>query len=281
MTDKIWTPLELIRWTKGYFEEHGVPSARLDAELLLAFVLGLERIGLYTAFDRPVHASERERFRELVRERAQKRRPVAYLTGTREFWSHTFRVDESVLIPRPDTETLVREVIARQPARVLEVGVGSGAICGALALELPETEIVGTDISREALDLAEQNLRALGVAERCTLHCADGIEGLGESFDALVSNPPYIPSAELATLGPEVQHEPREALDGGEDGLDLIRRLIGAASDVLRPGGWLMLEIGAGQGPRVSQRMREANLAEVELRSDLAGIERVAIGRAP
>ncbi len=277
MSGKVWTPLELVRWTTGYFKEHGIPSPRLDAEVLLAFVLRVERIELYTAFERPVESAERERFRELVRERAQKRRPVAYLTGVREFWSRTFRVDESVLIPRPDTETLVREAVAREPRRILEVGVGSGAVCGALALELPEAEIVGTDISESALEIARGNLASLGVAERCELRRADLVSG--GDFDVLVSNPPYVPTAELAGLEPEVLHEPRAALDGGADGLDVIRRLVEAAPKVLRRGGWLLLEIGAGQGSRVGALMEAAGFENTALCLDLAGVERVAAAR--
>ncbi len=277
MSDRVWTPLDLVRWTTGYFKENGVPSPRLDAEVLLAFVLPVERIELYTAFERPVEPAERERFRELVRERAQKRRPVAYLTGVREFWSRTFRVDESVLIPRPDTETLVREAVAREPRRILEVGVGSGAVCGALALELPEAEIVGTDISESALEIARGNLASLGVAERCELRRADLVSG--GDFDVLVSNPPYVPTAELAGLEPEVLHEPRAALDGGADGLDVIRRLVEAAPKVLRRGGWLLLEIGAGQGSRVGALMEAAGFENTALCLDLAGVERVAAAR--
>jgi release factor glutamine methyltransferase len=278
MSDRVWTPLDLVRWTTGYFKENGVPSPRLDAEVLLAFVLQVERIELYTAFERPVEPAERERFRELVRERAQKRRPVAYLTGVREFWSRSFRVDESVLIPRPDTETLVREAVAREPRRILEVGVGSGAVCGALALELPEAEIVGTDISESALEIARENLASLGVAERCELRRADLVSG--GDFDALVSNPPYVPTAELAGLDPEVLHEPRSALDGGADGLDVIRRLVEAAPKVLRPGGWLLLEIGAGQAPRVSALLEASGFEDTVLCLDLAGVERVAAARS-
>jgi release factor glutamine methyltransferase len=278
MSGRVWTPLDLVRWTTGYFKEHGVASPRLDAEVLLAFVLGVERIELYTAFERPVELAERERFRGLVRERAQKRRPVAYLTGAREFWSRTFRVDESVLIPRPDTETLVREAVAREPRRILEVGVGSGAVCGALALELPEAEIVGTDISESALEVARENLASLGVAERCELRRADLVSG--GDFDVLVSNPPYVPTAELAGLDPEVLHEPRSALDGGADGLDVIRRLVEAAPKVLRRGGWLLLEIGAGQGPRVGALMEASGFSKAVLCLDLAGVERVAAARS-
>lgn len=277
MSGRVWTALDLVRWTTGYFKEHGIPSPRLDAEVLLAFVLRVERIELYTAFERPVESAERERFRELVRERAQKRRPVAYLTGVREFWSRTFRVDESVLIPRPDTETLVREAVAREPRRILEVGVGSGAVCGALALELPEAEIVGTDISESALEIARGNLASLGVAERCELRRADLVSG--GDFDVLVSNPPYVPTAELAGLEPEVLHEPRAALDGGADGLDVIRRLVEAAPKVLRRGGWLLLEIGAGQGSRVGALMEAAGFENTALCLDLAGVERVAAAR--
>lgn len=279
MSERVWTPVELVRWTTGYFKEHGVPSPRLDAELLLAFVLGAERIDLYTAFDRPVDPGERERFRELVRERAQKRRPVAYLTGVREFWSRRFRVDESVLIPRPDTETLVRETLALAPRRVLEVGVGSGAVCGALALELPDAHFVATDLSERALEVARDNLATLGVAERCELHRADLVAGSG--YDALVSNPPYIPTGDLAKLGPEIEHEPSCALDGGSDGLDVIRRLVACADSVLVPGGSLLIEIGIGQGDAVTGLMDAAGLEDVRLCPDLAGIPRVAAGRTP
>ena len=279
MSDKIWTPLELVRWTTGYFKEHGVPSPRLDAEILLAYALGVARIELYTAFDRPVEAAERERFRELVRERAQKRPPVAYLTGTREFWSKPFKVSEAVLVPRPETETLVRETLVREPCRIAEVGVGSGAVCGALALELPESRIVGTDTSPEAIEIARENLASLGVDDRCDLRCADATDGIGAGFDVLVSNPPYIRTADLPSLEPEVQHEPRSALDGGADGLDLIRRLVTDAPGVLRPGGWLLLEIGAGQGPAVIEEMQAAGAAETALWPDLAGVDRVAAGR--
>ncbi|MBW2279930.1 MAG: peptide chain release factor N(5)-glutamine methyltransferase [Deltaproteobacteria bacterium] len=279
MSDKVWTPLELVRWTTGYFKDNGIPSPRLDAEILLAYALGVARIELYTAFDRPVEAAERDRFRELVRERAQKRPPVAYLTGTREFWSQTFKVNEAVLVPRPETETLVRETLAREPRRIAEVGVGSGAISAALALELPEAEIVATDTSPEAVELARENLASLGVGDRCDLRCADATERIGSDFDVLVSNPPYIRTADLPSLPPEVQHEPRAALDGGEDGLDLIRRLVEAAPGVLRPGGWLLLEIGAGQGDAVIEAMRSAGAADTALCPDLAGIDRVAVAR--
>ena len=279
MSGKVWTPLELVRWTTGYFKEHGVPSPRLDAEILLAHALGVARIDLYTAFDRPVEAAERDRFRELVRERAQKRPPVAYLTGSREFWSRRFKVSEAVLVPRPETETLVRETLAREPRRIAEVGVGSGAGCGALALELPEAEIVGTDMSPDAVELARENLASLGVGDRCDLRCADATEGIGTGFDALISNPPYIRTTDIVSLGPEVQHEPRMALDGGEDGLDLIRRLVAAAPAVLGPGGWLLLEIGAGQGAAVVEEMERAGAVETALCPDLAGVLRVAVGR--
>jgi len=275
VTDKVWTPVELVRWTTGYFKENGIPSARLDAELLLACALGVERIELYTGFDRPVEVAERDRFRALVRERAQNRRPVAYLTGVREFWSRPVRVDERVLIPRPDTELLVREAIALAPARVAEIGVGSGAVLMALALELADAELSGTDLSASALEVARANLEAAGVLDRCRLVEGDLAAGLDGPFDVVVSNPPYVPTADLAGLGPEVQHEPALALDGGPDGLDVVRGLAKCAPSLVAPGGTLLIEIGVGQAEPAAELLAGAGARSVRTCLDLAGIPRV------
>lgn len=279
MTQKLWSTLELIRWTSGYFAEHGVPSPRLDAEMLLAFALGVGRIELYTAFDKPVEAAERERFRELVRERAQKRTPVAYLVGLREFWSLEFNVTSAVLIPRPETETLVREALACKPRRIAEIGIGSGAITGALASELPEATIDATEISAEALAVATQNLQRLGVADRCSLQCSDGVAGLVGPYDVIVSNPPYIATRELEGLEPEVRCEPVLALDGGPDGLEMLRRLVSETPALLAPDGALLLEVGIGQSDAVAALMQDAGATQVAQQTDLAGIPRVVRGR--
>ena len=285
MSEREWRVMELIRWTQSYLEQHGVSSPRLDAELLLADVLGLERIDLYLAFDRPVGEGDRARFRELVRARATERAPVAYLLGRKEFWSKPFRVGREVLIPRPETETLVQAVLDREPERIVEVGIGSGAIAAALALERPSLEIVAVELSRPALAVARENLEALGVAERVTLICGDGVGALRGPFDAVVSNPPYIPSAELEALPPEVQHEPRLALDGGADGLEFLGRLVREAPALLGESGSVALEVGQGQAAKVEEWLRGAGARAVEIRKDLAGAERVVIavfeGRGP
>jgi len=279
MNERLWTSLDLIRWTTDYFEEHGISTPRLDAELLLAHALGVDRMALYTGFEKPVQGEERGRFRELVRERAERRVPVAYLTGRREFWSREFQVNPHVLIPRPDTETLVRAAAGLEPDRIAEIGVGSGAVSAALALERPEATLVVTDCSRAALEVAASNFEALGLADRMELLECDGTDGLEGCFDVVVSNPPYIPTAELDLLGPEVHHEPRLALDGGEDGLDLVRQLARSVPDFLVPGGSLLIEIGIGQFERVRALMQDSGALEVVAHLDLAGIERVAQAR--
>lgn len=275
---EVWTPLQLVGWTARYFGEHGIASARLDAELLLAHVLGVRRIDLYLDFERPVSEGERERFRERVRARAQKRIPVAYLTGVREFWSRPFQVTPEVLVPRPETETLVRAGLDLAPRRVLEVGVGSGAVIGALAVELPELRAVGTERSRAALAVARSNLEALDVADRVALVCADVMRGIGGRFDLLISNPPYLTRAELESVPPEVQHEPRQALDGGEDGLDFVRQLAEQAAHRV-PDGHAAIEVGAGQAAAASEILRAAGARETAVHRDLAGVERVVVAR--
>ncbi|MFQ5697353.1 MAG: peptide chain release factor N(5)-glutamine methyltransferase [Myxococcota bacterium] len=280
MSERVWTPLELVRWTTDYFGRSGIPSPRLDAELLLAHVLELERLDLYLHFDRVVRPAEREAYRALVRRRASERVPIAYLTGRREFWSLPLRVTPDVLVPRPETETLVRAVIELAPGRIAEVGTGSGAIAAALATELPDLEVVATDISKAALEVARANLERLGLGERVSLRLGDGLAPLGtETFDAIVSNPPYIPSGQIEGLAPELSHEPRGSLDGGCDGLALIARLVSGGPLRLSPGGSLVLEIGEGQAPSVQQQLEAAGALWVRVRDDLAGIPRVVVAR--
>jgi len=275
----VWTPLELVRWTGEYFKTHGVQSPRLDAELLLAHALGARRIDLYLRFDQPLQAEERAGFRELVRRRARERVPVAYLIGTREFWSRSLRVTPDVLIPRPETEVLVQLAAKLAPRRAADIGIGSGAIALALALELPEVEIAGVDVSEAALAVARENLTAHGVAERVSLACGRGLAPLQGRFDVIVSNPPYVPSGELERLAPELRHEPRIALDGGPDGLDVIRELASTAREKLVPGGHLLLEIAADQAGRTQDLLRAGGAAAVEIHPDLTGRERVALAR--
>jgi len=279
MSAEEWKLMELVRWTTDYFKQHDVPSPRLDAELLLAHVLDLKRIDLYLAFDQPVAAGDRARFRELVRRRAKERCPVAYLTGVREFWSMSFRVTPDVLIPRPETETLVRVAADLKPRRLVELGVGSGCVSAALARELPDAEIVAIDCSPAALDIARQNLASLGYGDRVRLVEASDLAGLDGPFDLVVSNPPYVQAGEIDGLAPELRHEPRVALDGGPDGLHAVRQLCAEAPALLERPGYLALEIGLGQAEAVEELLREAGATEVRTFPDLAGIPRVALGR--
>lgn len=278
MSERVWTPLELVRWTTDYFGRSGIPSPRLDAEVLLAHVLELQRLDLYLHFEREVSPPERKAYRALVHRRVAERIPVAYLTGRREFWSLPLRVTSDVLVPRPETETLVQAVIELAPRRIAEVGTGSGAIAAALATELPNLEIVATDVSKPALEVARGNLERLGLADRVELRLGDGLAPLGtDTFDAIVSNPPYIPSGDIEGLAPELAHEPRGSLDGGSDGMTLITRLVCEGPMRLSRPGHLVLEIGQGQVQAVERLLEQAGARSIDLRDDLVGIPRVVV----
>ena len=279
MSAPVWTPLELVRWTTAYFERHAVPTPRLDAELLLALALGVARIDLYLRFEETVPESRRGPFRDLVRRRAAERVPVAYLVGEREFWSLLLEVTPETLIPRPDTETLVRAVVELAPRSIADIGTGCGAIALALAVELPEARVVGAELAPGALEVARRNGERLGLAERVEWLQCDLVAGLEGQFEAIVSNPPYVPTGELEGLAPELRHEPRVALDGGPDGCRLIERLVAEAPALLAPDGVLALEVGIGQAAGVGAALRRAGASGVETRKDLAGIERVVLAR--
>jgi release factor glutamine methyltransferase len=280
-----WTILEVLQWTTARFQERGLPSPRLDAELLAAHAFGLNRVQLYTQFDRPLLPPELAALRELVKRR-QAGEAVAYLTGHKEFWSLDLVVDARVLIPRPDTETAVDEALERlkerggeAPARIADVGTGSGAIALALAKTRPEAAVFAVDVSPDALAVARAN------AERLALpvtflegDLATPLRAL-EPFDLIVANLPYVRAGDIAGLAVEVRGEPRLALDGGADGLDLVRRFVAAAPAVLAPGGALVLEIGEGQASETAGLCRAAGLEDVRVRADLGGIERVVSGR--
>lgn len=277
-----WTILEVLRWTTGRFERNGIPSARLDAELLAAQAFGRSRVELYTHFDQPLGEDELGQLRELVRRRLAGE-PVAYLLGRKEFWSLALNVDARVLIPRPETETLVERALLALPAqeskRVADIGTGSGAVALALKKERPGAEVVAVDISADALAVARENASRLGL-DVIFLQgdLVQPLVGL-DPFDLIVSNPPYIRREDIDGLAAEVRCEPRLALDGGEDGLALVRGLATAALPVLAPGGTLAMEIGAGQAAAVMEFMRSAGYAEVGVHCDLAGIERVVFGQ--
>lgn len=277
-----WTVLRVLQWTADYFREKGVDGGRREAELLLADLLGLDRVGVYLNFDRPLDAGELAAFRSRVGRRAR-HEPIQYILGQTEFWSLPFSVTPAVLIPRADTEILVEEALKRaQPAAaILDVGTGSGAIAVALAHELPAATVEAVDLSAEALAVAAENARRNGVEGRVRLRQADLSDPPGGPYDLIVANPPYIPDGELVALMPEVRDfEPRLALAGGADGLDCYRQLVSVAVSRLTPGGWLLVEVGAGQAPAVRELFTEnGRYADLFTARDLAGIERVVGGR--
>jgi release factor glutamine methyltransferase len=276
---------ELLRAAREHFERHGLDTPRLDAELLLCSALGCDRLRLYLDFEKPVGGAERDRFRELVRRRARERVPVALLTGVREFWSLPLRVTPRVLVPRPETETLVQAALERCPEpeaelTVLDVGTGSGAVALALARERPKARVTATDLSPEALEVARENAGRLGLADRIRFRAGDLLAQVaGERFDLVVSNPPYLTAAEAAAA-PELAHEPREALVAGPGGLEVLLRLVAEAPGSLAPGGWLALETAPGQAETVRAACAARGLAEAAVVRDLAGRPRVVAARA-
>ena len=249
---EIWTLLKVLTWTKEYLAEKGVENARLEAEWMLCAALGLDRVGLYVNFDKPLSDDELAFFRGMVARRAR-REPLQYILGTQEFMDLEFDVTPAVLIPRHDTEVLVAEAVKRAipTGRILDIGVGSGCIAVALARALPRAEILGVEKSADALVLARHNAEKLGV--RVTLFEGSLLEPFpGQRFDLIVANPPYIPTGDLDGLQPEVRDfEPRGALDGGVDGLDFYRLIIPASPEHLDPDGLLLLEVGIGQAESV------------------------------
>lgn len=279
-----WTILEVLRWTIGRFERHGIASARLDAELLATRAFGRTRVELYTHFDQPLGDPELAAYRDLV-QRRMAGESVAYILGRKEFWSLDLQVDARVLVPRPDTETLVEQALELlkatpdkgRPPRVADIGTGSGALALALKKERPGDEVFAVDVSPDALEVARGNATRLGLD--ITFLQGDLVSTLAGPFDLIASNPPYIPSQDIAGLSPEVRREPILALDGGVDGLVLVRRLASDARKILAPGGALAMEIGAGQAVSVMEILRGEGYANVGSRRDLAGIERVVFGR--
>jgi release factor glutamine methyltransferase len=283
---RVWTVLELLRWTTSHFAERGIESARLDAECLLAHALGKSRLALYLEFDKPLDESERAGFRELVRRRASERVPVSQLIGRKEFWSLSLRVTPDVLTPRPETETLVTAALELLPPRgsapeLLDLGTGSGAVALALAQERPDARLTASDLSQEALKVAQQNAEELGMAERISFVAGAGLDALpGRSFDLITSNPPYLARAERAALPPELAHEPELALFADDEGLALLRQIAGSASHWLVPGGGLALEHAPDQAAEVAAACESGGLEDVRLHRDLAGRPRVTTARA-
>lgn len=285
-SDDVWTVGRLLNWTTDWLNQKGSEYPRLDAEVLLAFVRNCPRIALYTAFDVPVNEEERSRFRGLVKRRGEGE-PVAYLVGSREFFSLPFTVNPAVLVPRPETEQLVIRVLdlcrsAGRP-RIIDVGTGSGAIVVTLAKRLPQAECVATDISSEALAVAHDNAKRHGVADRITFVACDLLadpraEG---PWDVIVSNPPYVREDEFDALPRDVRlHEPRSALVAGPTGVEVVEGLAAAAAERLLPGGWLVVEVGPSTAAAAEGVIAaEQALCPEPTLKDIAGLPRVVQAR--
>jgi len=273
--------LEVLRGTERYLADRGVENPRLNAEHLLAHALGLKRMELYLQFDRQLTESERAPLRETVKRRGA-REPLQHILGTVEFHGRTFASDKRGLVPRPETEQLVEIAleIAKSKAskKMLDIGTGSGVIALTLALEIPSSEVHAVDISPDALALAAENAARHELAARVSFHQTDLLPPDETKFDLIVANLPYIPAGEIESLSPEVRHDPASALDGGPDGLDLIRRLIDTAPDRLAPGGALLLEIGAGQADAVNTHLATRKFRDISVRPDYQNIPRFAVG---
>ncbi len=274
-----WTVLEVLNWTTERFRRIGLESPRLDAELLIAYALGWRRIDCYTRFDQPLSAAERTTVRTLVSRRLR-HEPIALITEAKEFWSRPFSIKPGVLIPRPDTETLVsaaiRLVNQHQLESICDVGTGTGCVAITLAYECLSQTIVATDIEQTALAVAKENLIAHRMADRITLCYCDLLPEDGRLFDLIVSNPPYIPSEAIPVLVPDITNwEPNTALDGGLDGLSVVRRLISAAALRLNKSGYLLIELSPDQAGQVKNLSQQAGFSAISFHHDLGGRPRV------
>lgn len=281
----IWTIKKLLLWTTHYFQEHHLDSPRLDAELLLAHVLHKQRIYLYTDFDLIVEPSELSLYREYIKKRVSGVSTAAII-GEKEFMGLTFKVNEDVLIPRPDTETWLEKVIQyhrnEQGLHVADLGTGSGAILLSFLYYCREDTGVGVDISEKALALAEENGKNLKMDDRVTWRRGDYLTALeeGELFDGILTNPPYIPTGDIRGLAEEVRHEPMNALDGGADGLTFYRKLAEGAAEHLKDGGFLAAEFGIHQAADVVKLLKETGKFDsFEVITDYGGIERAVYCR--
>ena len=289
MTDAVWTIQRLLAWTTDFFRERGIESPRLDAEVLLSALLGRDRMYLYVHFDEPLEPEELARFRGYVKERAA-HVPLAYVLGRREFMGLDFRVTRDTLIPRPDTEIIVQCAVDFLCARleagatactIADIGTGTGAIALSTLHYTEGTRADAVDISPAAAAVARENAERLGLTERIDIHVGDLLAPLaGGRYDMILSNPPYIPTADIATLMPEVRsYEPHLALDGGADGLNIYRRLMADAPALLKEGGAVAVEVGIDEAAAVAAlAMAHPRIVRTETLKDLGGIERVVVG---
>lgn len=280
-----WTIREVLNWTRGYFEDAGIVQPRLEAEILLAHALDVDRLHLYMAPDKPLTTDERSRYRSVVKER-QSGTPLQHVIGEVNFYGLRFRVDREALIPRNETEELLDQVIKRAPRdrdiRCLDLGTGTGVIAVCMARYLPKAQVTAVDISPEALQMARENAALNEVTERIEFVESSWFAQVEGEFDFIASNPPYIRSDELADLPVEVRvHEPSVALDGGADGLDRIREISEGLRAHLKPDGVVLMEIGHRQGDSVKQLFESIELVDVSVERDMAEKDRFVVGRCP
>ncbi|MBV9298677.1 MAG: peptide chain release factor N(5)-glutamine methyltransferase [Verrucomicrobia bacterium] len=278
------TVLELLQTTTAYFGKKGVEQPRLNIEHLLADALGKKRIELYLEFDRALSARELEPLREKVRRRAEGE-PLQHLLGHWDFFGRTFRIDRRALVPRSETELLV-EIMLKEFAtqgefanRLADVGTGSGILAITFALERPELEVSAVDVSEDALGLARENAEHLGASDRIAFRHSDLLNELEGPFHWIVANLPYVPTADLNALPREVKFDPAVALDGGKDGLTIIKRLIESVPGKIAPNGLIALELGQGQAQRVSDLLVDQNYRDISIKKDYQGVERLLIAR--
>jgi release factor glutamine methyltransferase len=276
----IWTAGKVLHWAAADFRGRQLAKPRLEAEILLAHVLGCQRLDLYVDHDRPLARAELAAFREAVTRR-RSGEPAAYICGFKDFWSLEIAVTRDVLVPRPETEVLVEACLDGEPAgRLLDLGTGSGCVAVALAHERPELGVHATDVSAPACAVARQNIERHALTARVQVFEGDLFAAIAEQerYDTIVTNPPYVASGELSDLAAEVRSEPRLALDGGIDGLDVIRRILSGAVDHLAPGGRLLIELDPRQARAVADEIGPRRLGvRGEIVSDLAGRDRVVV----
>ena len=280
-----WTIREVLNWTRGYFETAGIVQPRLEAEILLAHALDVDRLHLYLAPDKPLTHDERTRYRGIVKER-HSGTPLQHVIGEVTFYGLRFRVGRKTLIPRSETEELLDQVLKRAPRdreiRCIDLGTGTGVIAVCMARYLPMAQVTAVDISPEALDVARGNAALNEVEDRITFVESDWFEHIDGQFDFIASNPPYVRRPDMADLPSEVrEHEPEIALDGGDDGLDKVRAIAHQLRDHLRPDGVVVMEIGYDQGEEAKGILESIGLADVSIEHDIAGKDRFVMGRCP
>ena len=275
------TVLEVLQATTAYFQKHKIESPRLNAEHLLAHVLGRKRIELYLEFERELTESELAPLRALVKRRSEGE-PLQHLLGTVEFCGHVFLCDKRALVPRPETEELVellKSQIRNSQSRILDVGTGSGVIALSLAMKFPEAEVLAVDVSDDALALGRENAASLNLSDRVRFLKDNLLENVEGTFDLIVANLPYVSTQERHALSREVLHDPEIALFASERGDELIRKIIAQAPSHLRPGGMLALEIGLGQSAVLLSVLAEKNYRDIYSKTDYSGVTRFLFAR--